>query len=233
MASIINSFFKFGIRGVLKQIIREEIVLQRRGLKTPGENKVRMDAPDGILLQEVVRQLGKFAPTRLAETWDNVGLLVEPSGCHKVKRILLTNDLTQAVLEEAVGKSIEMIISYHPPIFAPLKRLSQGNWKERIITKCIENRIAVYSPHTSYDAVKGGVNDWLIKCFGPGEIQPIIQSLDTSFSQAKPNLCSKLTLTGIANVPDDYIALSERLKSMKEVLSENCRMIYPEYVSLS
>ena len=229
MASIINFFFKPGIRGILKQIIREET---RCGLKTVSENKVAMSASDGILLQEVVKQLGKFASTKLAEKWDNVGLLVEPSGCHKVKRILLTNDLTQAVLEEAVRKSVEMIISYHPPIFAPLKRLSQGNWKERIITKCIEKRIAVYSPHTSFDAVIGGVNDWLIQCFRPGDIQPIIQSFDTSFAKTKPNSCFKLTLTLNSDLPTDYLAISDRLNSMQEVLSVNDRAISPGYDSL-
>ena len=59
-----------------------------------------------------------------------------------------------------------MILSYHPPIFVPLKRLTQSSWKERLVVQCVENRIAVYSPHTSYDAVKGGVNDWLVQPFG-------------------------------------------------------------------
>ena len=59
-----------------------------------------------------------------------------------------------------------MILSYHPHIFMPLKRLTQSSWKERLVVQCVENRIAVYSPHTSYDAVKGGVNDWLVQPFG-------------------------------------------------------------------
>lgn len=80
--------------------------------------------------------------------------------------MILTNDLTQAVMDEAVSQKANMILSYHPPIFAPLKRLTQGKWKERITIQCIENRIALYSPHTSFDAVKGGVNDWLIEPFG-------------------------------------------------------------------
>lgn len=173
---------------------------------------------EGILLQEVVKQLGKFAPTKLAEKWDNVGLLVEPTGCHKVKKIFLTNDLTQDVLAEAIQKSAEMIISYHPPIFMPLKRLSQGNWKERIITKCIENRIAIFSPHTSYDAIKDGVNDWLVKCFGPGDVQPIAQSFDTSFAKSKWNSCFKVKVLFDSNYMETFI---ESLKAMEEVLNVN------------
>lgn len=117
-------------------------------------------------LKEVTQVLNSFAPTSLAEGWDNVGLLVEPSPPHSVKSMLLTNDLTEDVMNEAVELKVDMILSYHPPIFSGLKRLTQASWKERIIITCLENRIAVYSPHTSYDAVLGGVNDWLISAFG-------------------------------------------------------------------
>lgn len=110
--------------------------------------------------------MNQLAPTSLAGSWDNVGLLVEPSPPHTVNKILLTNDLTPPVLEEAISQNSNMIISYHPPIFSALKRLTQRQWKEQIVVKCIENGIAVYSPHTSYDCVEGGVNDWLISCFG-------------------------------------------------------------------
>ena len=79
--------------------------------------------------------------------------------------MLLTNDLTSPVMEEAIALKVDMILSYHPPIFAALKRLRQCKWKERIVIQCLENRIALYSPHTSYDALKGGVNDWLIQPF--------------------------------------------------------------------
>lgn len=111
-------------------------------------------------------RLHKLASPTLAGSWDNVGLLVEPTPPHVVKTILLTNDLTPPVLEEAITNKSNMIISYHPPIFSGMKRLSQKQWKDKIIIQCIENRIAVYSPHTSYDCVDGGVNDWLISCFG-------------------------------------------------------------------
>lgn len=118
------------------------------------------------MLLLLLYRLRKIAPPSLAGSWDNVGLLVEPSPPHKIKTIFLTNDLTPPVLEEAIKKKSDMIISYHPPIFSGMKRLTQKQWKDRIIIKCIENRIAVYSPHTSYDCVKDGVNDWLISCFG-------------------------------------------------------------------
>ena len=101
---------------------------------------------------QVVSQLEGVAPTSLAESWDNVGLLIEPSGSKEVRKIsnlstfwalfakgspqvrkiLLTNDLTEPVLSEAVEEKVDMVVSYHPPLFRPLKRLTKGNWKERV-----------------------------------------------------------------------------------------------------
>ncbi|XP_056009234.1 NIF3-like protein 1 isoform X2 [Ostrea edulis] len=128
-------------------------------------------------LKSVVKKLQQFADPNLAESWDNVGLLVEPTPPHEVKKIMLTNDLTEAVYQEARAWNANLIISYHPPIFVPMKKLVQRNWKDRIITGCIENRIAIYSPHTSYDALAGGVNDWLIQAFDTKRVGPVTASL--------------------------------------------------------
>lgn len=113
-----------------------------------------------------VKRLDHIFKIPLAESWDNVGLLIQPSAPIKVKRIFLTNDLTEPVLSEAIANGANFIISYHPPLFKPFKRLTQNSAKERIVVKCIENKIAVYSPHTALDAVAGGLNDWLLSPFG-------------------------------------------------------------------
>nr|XP_039250563.1 NIF3-like protein 1 [Styela clava] len=117
-------------------------------------------------LSIVVSALNRIAPIRLAAEWDNVGLLVEPSSPHLVQRIILTNDLTLNVLQESIDHNVNMIVSYHPPIFKPMKKLTENHWKEKILIKAIENRIAIYSPHTASDAVQGGVNDWLATGLG-------------------------------------------------------------------
>ena len=109
----------------------------------------------GMELKSFVQKLETFASPSLAESWDNVGLLLEPSEPLVVKKILLTNDLTENVMEEAVRKSVNLILSYHPPLFKSIKKITQSHWKDRIVIKCLENRIAVYSPHTSFDVVQG------------------------------------------------------------------------------
>ena len=73
-----------------------------------------------------------FAPTKtLAESWVNVGLLIEPSRPKVVRRIGLCNDLTTEVMNEMVEAKADLIVSYHPPIFRPLKKITFGNWKVR------------------------------------------------------------------------------------------------------
>lgn len=131
----------------------------------------------GMELSEVVSCLKKYAPLSLAESWDNVGLLVEPSmESHLVKSIFLTNDLTEDVMGEAIKRKADMIISYHPPIFTPFKSLTRTSWKERIILRAIENKIAIYSPHTTFDSVKGGINDWLASGLGKGHVKPLVMT---------------------------------------------------------
>lgn len=120
-------------------------------------------------LHKVLEVLDQLAPLSLAESWDNVGLLVEPTNPRPIKTILLTNDLTAAVMDEAVAMNCDLIVSYHPPLFRPFKRLLQKDWKQRLAVRAIEGGIAIFSPHTSWDSVEGGVNDWLVGGMGKKE----------------------------------------------------------------
>lgn len=146
-------------------------------------------------LSTVVAKLEEFAPPSLAGGWDNVGLLIEPVNKKPISKILLTNDLTEPVMDEALEKGSDMIISYHPPIFQPLKRLTCKKWKERIAIRCMENRVALYSPHTSWDAIQGGINQWLLIPFGPvTSTEPCQQQFDpasASYSIHFPNTKSQ------------------------------------------
>lgn len=124
--------------------------------------------------------MAQIAPPQFASSWDNVGLLCAPHKKRTLKHILLTIDLNQAVLNEALRLKATMIIAYHPPLFEPLHRLIPTDAKSSLILQCIEQGIALYSPHTALDAVPGGVNDWLADGFGSGSrscCEPIDPSL--------------------------------------------------------
>ncbi|PPQ69665.1 hypothetical protein CVT26_001534 [Gymnopilus dilepis] len=115
-----------------------------------------------ILLKSVSSAMERIAPLRLAEKWDNVGVLLEsPIQRKGPSRVLLTIDLTPSVLAESLAKETSVIVSYHPTIFKPLKSLTLSNPLQTSLLQCAAHGISVYCPHTSLDSVWGGINDWL------------------------------------------------------------------------
>lgn len=132
-------------------------------------------------LKALVSSLNDFASLSLAESWDNVGLLVEPSPPHSVSTLFLTNDLTEVVMQEALQKKADLILSYHPPIFRALKRITWNTWKERLVIRALEHRVGIYSPHTAYDAIPHGVNNWLAKGLGACTTIPLRPSMAPSY----------------------------------------------------
>ena len=122
--------------------------------------------------KELISAFDSFAPPYLANEWDNVGLLVGTPDWSSNK-ILLTIDLTEAVMQEAISLNINTIVSYHPPIFNPLKSVTNRSFKERIVLDAILHKIAIYSPHTSLDVARGGVNDWIVEGIGVGDVRAI------------------------------------------------------------
>ncbi|MCC6215582.1 MAG: Nif3-like dinuclear metal center hexameric protein [Polyangiaceae bacterium] len=129
--------------------------------------------PTALVLAAAVERLEAAIPLGLAESWDNVGLLVEPLEPRPVSTVVLTIDLTEAVLEEAASAGAELIVAYHPLIFAKLTRVTRRTAIERVVQAALAHRIAVWSPHTALDALPGGVNDWLADGLGEGEREPL------------------------------------------------------------
>ena len=122
--------------------------------------------------EELISAFDSFAPSYLANEWDNVGLLVGTPDW-SANKILLTIDLTEAVMQEAISMKINTIVSYHPPIFDPLKSVTNRTFKERVVLDAISHKIAIYSPHTSLDVTKDGINDWIAEGIGDGDVRAI------------------------------------------------------------
>lgn len=112
-------------------------------------------------LAEILPVLEALAPLRLAESWDNVGLLVgDPAA--PIARVLVTVDYAPAVAEEARALEADLVVAYHPPLFAPVKRAPHG----ALWVDAIRRGIALYSMHTALDVVAGGTNDFLADVCG-------------------------------------------------------------------
>src|SRR6186713_3631534 len=93
--------------------------------------------PMGTPREGILSVLETLAPLRFAESWDNVGLLVDPDERVAFEHALITIDLTDAVLDEALEKKVDFIVSYHPPLFSGLKRLRWSVAKERLVLRLV------------------------------------------------------------------------------------------------
>lgn len=115
--------------------------------------------------QGIINLIETIAPKKLAENWDNVGLLVG-SGSQEIKKIMVCLDVTDWVVEEAIEKKVDLIVAHHPIIFSGLKKVNTDSVLGRKIIKLIQNNISVYCAHTNYDITQNGLNDLLAQTLG-------------------------------------------------------------------
>ncbi|MEG9327977.1 Nif3-like dinuclear metal center hexameric protein [Salinimicrobium catena] len=109
-------------------------------------------------IKEVIAALEELAPLNYAEDFDNVGLLTG-SPEWEATGALVTLDTLEEVVDEAIEKNCNLIVSFHPIIFSGLKSLTGRNYVERAVLKAIKNDIAIYAIHTALDNHFRGVND--------------------------------------------------------------------------
>ncbi|HNY65859.1 MAG TPA: Nif3-like dinuclear metal center hexameric protein [Deltaproteobacteria bacterium] len=109
-------------------------------------------------LKDVLTILDGIAPFATAEEWDNVGLMVgDPA--QEVRSVLVALDPTVSAIEEAVRQGVDLIITHHPLIMSPIKRLDLAQGAARKIGMLIRTGISLVSMHTNLDAAPGGVAD--------------------------------------------------------------------------
>ena len=110
-----------------------------------------------MIIQDVIHHLEALAPLQYAEDFDNVGLLVGNKN-DKLKGVLVTLDTLESVVDEAIEKNCNLIVSFHPIIFKGLKKLNGNSYVERVVIKAIQNNIAIFAIHTALDNCLQGVN---------------------------------------------------------------------------
>ncbi|KAI5181690.1 hypothetical protein NEOKW01_1858 [Nematocida sp. AWRm80] len=140
-------------------------------------------------IKEVSRAMESEYPLERADqSWDNVGILLEFDN-EAPRTILLSNDLTHYVVDEAISKGINTIVVYHPAIFTPVKRITSDT---PILFKAMNNRISIYSPHTALDGGKNGIN------YGIGSLIKGIEH-DTTIGYIQKYKNTTLTIAQILN----------------------------------
>ena len=116
-------------------------------------------------IKDITDYLETIAPLAYQESYDNSGLIVGDKNS-TVKKVLITLDTTEEVVDEAIRDKCQLIIAHHPIVFSGLKKLNGKNYVERVVIKAIKNNIALYAIHTNYDNVFDGVNAKICKRLG-------------------------------------------------------------------
>lgn len=110
--------------------------------------------------KEFYKLIGDIIPDELAEDWDNCGIQIDSSNPH-IEKVLITLEINQDIVDEALEKNVDVIITHHPLIFNPLSRITKEDPEGSYIFQLIKNNISVFSYHTNFDKLQGGNNDYL------------------------------------------------------------------------
>lgn len=160
--------------------------------------------------QRIMDMLEALAPRRLAEDWDNPGLLAG-SPCQEVRKVMTCLDVGIAAVESAIEQEVDMIVAHHPMIFKGVRHLRTDLYDGRMFKLLLSHNIAVYAAHTNLDIAKGGVNDVLAGAVGLERLEPFV------ITDAE----GKASLGRIGYLPEEK-TLDEFADMVKEGLDIEC-----------
>jgi dinuclear metal center YbgI/SA1388 family protein len=123
-------------------------------------------------VNDVVGVLRQWFPPELAADWDNVGLLLGTADA-PVRKVMTCLTVTPDSADEAVRDAADLIVTHHPILFRPTKRLTDGTPEGRIVLTLAQAGVAVYSPHTAFDNSPGGINDILAERLELTGVRPL------------------------------------------------------------
>ncbi len=158
-------------------------------------------------VKQCVEIMRGIAPEQFTYEYDNVGLLVGSFDA-QVKTILCCLDVTDSVLDEATDKGVDLIISHHPMLFTPIKRVTDSDVVGRKIIKAIKNGINIYAAHTNLDFVTEGINEYCAELLGVEKMRPL-----------EPYIDNEQGFGRVGNL-SEYMTVSELRRRAAEVFSD-------------
>lgn len=123
-------------------------------------------------VKELYQKFSEEIPVDLREVWDNDGIMCCPDGTSEVYRVLVALDVTEEIVDYAIERGFDLIVSHHPLIFKPISSLDEENHISRKLIKLVCSGISVFSFHTRLDKLCGGVNDRLADILGIKDVRP-------------------------------------------------------------
>src|SRR5699024_10158581 len=124
---------------------------------------------------DIFKKMEEWAPISLGYDWDNNGLRIG-SSAEKLENVLISLDVLESTVDEAIDKDIDLIVAHHPLLFKGLKQIDFTSPKGRTIKTLIENYISVYAAHTNLDIAEGGVNDLLANSLSIKDTKPLVKT---------------------------------------------------------
>jgi len=161
-------------------------------------------------LGEVAAKIEFWAPGQWADADDATGLQLGDRS-RPIHGILVTLDITPAVVEEAAGLSLDLIISHHPLIFRPLATINPRLWPGPTLQALIQNDISLYVAHTNLDAAPIGPSHLLAHALALEETEPLVRA---TAIPSRPEVCAGFGRVGNLPTPIPLAVLHERLTAM-------------------
>ncbi|MBR1788142.1 MAG: Nif3-like dinuclear metal center hexameric protein [Bacteroidaceae bacterium] len=167
-------------------------------------------------IKEIICALERFAPLPLQESYDNAGLQVGLTAEQEASGALLCLDVTEEVIREAVDLGCNLIVSHHPLLFRPLKRVTDGTQVECCVRLAIQNDVAIYAAHTNLDNAEDGVNYRIAEKLGLVDVQMMQPH---SVRVGERQVVAGSGLIGYLPGPEDSLAFLQRVKDVFRIES--------------
>ncbi len=151
-----------------------------------------------MILRELINIIESVAPLSYQESWDNSGLQVGDPGMD-VQAVLLTTDVTESVVAEAVSTGCQLIVSHHPLLFHGLRSVVGATPQERCVIEAIRHGIAIYSAHTSMDSYLHGVSGRMLRVLGISDYQILVPNTNCLAHTATTQTAAAAAPTSAAN----------------------------------
>lgn len=160
---------------------------------------------------EIVGALEEFAPLSLQDGYDNAGLQIGLTEDADATGALLCLDVTEDVIDEAVEKGCNVIVSHHPLLFRPCKTIVGADYVQRCVMKAIRNGVAIYSAHTNLDNVGKGVSWKMAEKLGLTDVTPL-----------EPKLSVEMAGAGVVGTLPETMEKEDFIVMVKEVFDVPC-----------
>ena len=164
-------------------------------------------------VKEVLSALEQFAPLPLQESWDNAGLQVGLTEA-EVSGALLCLDVTEAVVDEALRKGCNVVVSHHPLLFRGLKTISDLTDVQRTVRKAVKHEVCVISMHTNMDNARGGVNFKIAAKLGLTDVE----------FMAEKRVGDVTCGSGVIGTLEEPMAADDFVKRVKQAFGVECAM---------